>query len=191
MKYDYVRADTSAHSEMCVHARTFPHVRTSGSTLPDAPICRGGEIGYTLWIQNPLSKDVRVQVPPPALLMRSNICAGGAKRLHALRRDLKAGAMFGQQTKPRGGVATEPSDDEARVVTESLPDYIRKTLRNMRSALTTRFCQPDPCPALGYRLPVPTTPDTPCPGSARRTAPPGACDRSPSQCVRYCYRSLP
>ncbi len=34
-----------------------------------------------------------------------------------------AGAMFGQQAEPRGGAATEPSDDEARVVADSCDFY--------------------------------------------------------------------
>ena len=45
----------------------------------------------------------------------------GGVRLRVLRQESKGGAMFGQQTKPRGGAAKIVSDDEQLFVTESRP----------------------------------------------------------------------
>ena len=41
-------------------------------------------------------------------------------KLLCLWQELKAGAMCRQQAAPRDGIATEPSDDEVRVVINSL-----------------------------------------------------------------------
>lgn len=47
-------------------------------------------------------------------------------RLHASRRESKAGAMYNQLVIPRGGVATEPGDNEAREVTDSSHVTLRR-----------------------------------------------------------------
>ncbi len=57
--------------------------------------------------------------------------------------------MLCQQAKPRGGVATEPSDDEVRVVTAAGPSRFGKSAcRNYASVypagyedLVSRFCE--------------------------------------------------
>lgn len=49
---------------------------------------------------------------------KRDFCFGGLS-VRSARRDSKAGAMFSQQRKPRGGAATKASDGAPRVVAES------------------------------------------------------------------------
>ena len=53
-------------------------------------------------------KGVWVQVPPPAQIERSESGAGEGSACALLAWDLKGGAMFRQQPKPRAGVAKIP-----------------------------------------------------------------------------------
>jgi hypothetical protein len=75
---------------------------------------------YTRWIQNPLLKGLRVQVPPPAQFRTQRKIVPGEHNAFALCSGLECRSdVLLSRAKPRGGPATFPSDDEGRVVGKS------------------------------------------------------------------------